>query len=133
MTTSLVPVQTAIYEELVASGLFGTRVYDEVPESGEARFPYCEIGEWDGAPDDVVGGDGGDDALTLNMWSRHKGKKEILNLMDGVRRLFHAKTLITADKESVHLFVTFQRTFREANGVDRRGVVVLRVLHHIDS
>lgn len=123
-------IQKAIYQAIVDTGLVGTRVYDEIPESDETEFPYVAIGESDGSPDDVECSEGTDDALTLQIWSRYQGFKEVKNIIDGLRPVLHNVSFTVPGRSDVNVWFDFERTFRDSNGVDRRGIVQLRIIHH---
>ncbi len=123
-------VQKAIYQAILASSVVGARVYDEVPESGDTEFPYVVIGERDGTPDDVTCQDGVDAFLTLHIWSRARGWKEVNDITDGLRPFLHAVEFQVEGRSSVHCWFELERSFRDPNGVDRHGVITLRILHH---
>ena len=123
-------IQKAIFQAIVGSGVVGNRVYDEIPESGETEFPYIAIGESDGSPDDIECQDGTDDALTLQIWSRYQGFKEVKDVIDALRPVLHNIEFTVPGRSDVHVWFDFTRTFRDSNGVDRRGIVQLRILHH---
>lgn len=88
MSSASWALQTAIFAALSANTglktLLGTppRIYDEVPRS--AAMPYLVIGEDKQADWSTATDTGTEHALTLNVWSRARGRKECKTITDTI-------------------------------------------------
>lgn len=81
-------IQKALYEKLSADAtLMGlvSGVYDSVPERSE--FPYITIGNIAASDNSKLGAVGYIVSASLNVYSRGKGRKEVLAIMDRVKLL----------------------------------------------
>jgi hypothetical protein len=81
-------IQKALYEKLSADAtLMGiiSGVYDHVPERSE--FPYITIGDIAASDNSRLGMQGHVVSANLNVYSRGKGRKEVLAVMDRVKLL----------------------------------------------
>lgn len=80
------PTQKAVYELLVAG--LSCAVYDDVPDSPvgapEALFPYAVVGEDTAVAWDTDSSLGAAVAVTVNLYSRYSGKKELKELIEEV-------------------------------------------------
>lgn len=118
----------------VASG----RIYDDVPDAAasasapDSEFPYVVIGEMDSIPDDADGAAGRDDGemetLTLHIWSRYQGQKEVKQIMQQIKDLLH-NTTITYSGRTANLWVRARRSFLDPDGRTRHGVVSIEAIH----
>ena len=62
-------------------------IHDHVPAS--AAFPYVAIGETESVPWGAKDFSGMEHTLTLNVWSRYKGRKEAKQIMAAMCELYH--------------------------------------------
>lgn len=122
-------VQEAVWAALAAADVAGGRIYDD-PENvvGEDwTDAYVDLGEQQYIARDVQCAAGGDDFLTLHIYSRAEGKQDVQDIaaaidaaLNGVSLTVSGRTFATAHVETI-------RTFREPDGRTRHGVVTVRV------
>ncbi|HEY6633166.1 MAG TPA: DUF3168 domain-containing protein [Rhizobiaceae bacterium] len=115
--SSAAELQRAIFEALRGNGalaaLVGTRIFDHAPAN--VAFPYITFGrtsvyDWSTATES-----GTEQLLTLHAWSKGKGKKEVLEIMELTRQ-----TLDDAALElEGHRLVNLRLEFSEARYDDR--------------
>src|SRR5690606_23892259 len=99
-------LQVAIFSLLKneSPSIAGGRIYDTVPESVSSatapgsEFPFVQIGDVDVISDDVDAADGSRhdgvmETLTLHVWSRYRGQKEIKQIMQQIKNLLHDTTV----------------------------------------
>ena len=115
--SSAAELQKAIFEALGANGalaaLVGTRIFDHAPAN--AAFPYITFGRTS-VYDWSTGTESGTEQLfTLHVWSKAKGKKEVLDIMELARTTLHDAPL---DLEG-HSLVNMRLEFSEARYDDR--------------
>ncbi len=127
MSIFLTPVQTAIYNRLVAQ-ISSAQVFDDVPGLPEGKpdsdFPYIVIGEDTGAPwdtDDVLGSQV---FIMLHVWSRYEGKKQAKEIMSDIYNALNrqAPNLVAVGFRFVDCLFDFAEVFDENDGVTRHGV-----------
>lgn len=119
----------------IASG----RIYDRVPDSAssatapDSEFPFVAIGEMDSIPDDVDGASGRDDGemetLTLHIWSRYAGQKEVKEIMQQIKDKLHNVNLTVTGRNSALAWVRSRRSFMDPDGRTRHGVMSIEVIH----
>ena len=114
---SAADLQKAIFEALGANGalaaLVGTRVFDHAPVN--AAFPYITFGRTS-VYDWSTGTESGTEQLfTLHVWSKAKGKKEALEIMELARGTLHDAAL----ELEGHKLVNLRLEFSEARYDDR--------------
>lgn len=88
MTAPAVDLQKALFEALVgdaalSSVLGGEKIFDHAP--ADVRFPYVTFGrtslyDWSTSTES-----GTEQLFTLHVWSKAKGRKEVLDIMQIVR------------------------------------------------
>jgi hypothetical protein len=127
-------VEDRIYDVLTgAPALAGGRVFGNVPPSTSSTvqtFPYIHIGETDAIPDDVSPGDDGQaENITLHVWSRYAGQKEVKQLMDSIKTRLHGVELAVSGRASAISWVRSMRNFNDPDGKTRHGVVGIEVIH----
>ena len=114
---SAAELQKAIFEALAANGalavLVGARVFDHAPAN--AAFPYITFGRTS-VYDWSTGTESGTEQLfTLHVWSKAKGKKEALEIMELARATLHDAAL----ELEGHKLVNLRLEFSEARYDDR--------------
>ncbi|MEW9806807.1 DUF3168 domain-containing protein [Mesorhizobium marinum] len=110
-------LQKAIFAALGASPalapLVGARIFDHAPAN--VAFPYITFGRTS-VYDWSTGSESGTEQLfTLHVWSKGKGKKEALEIMDLARAVLHEAALVL---DGYHL-VNLRLEFSEARYDDR--------------
>lgn len=137
-------VQQAVFAALdgkitVETAAAAVAIHDSVPDAAasaaapDSAFPYVQVGEADAIADDVSalagGDDGEDETLTLHVWSRYPGQKEIKLIMEAAKALLHQKPLNVAGRASALAFVRARRAFLDPDGKTRHGVLSVEVYH----
>jgi hypothetical protein len=111
MTSAAAELQTAIFAALtndsaLVAELGGAKVYDEPPAN--AQFPYITFGRtsvYDWSTGTEIGTE---QLFTLHIWSKEKGKKEVLEIMElARRRLDQAELPLGGGHELVNLRLEF--------------------------
>ena len=116
------------------------RIYDDLPDevasatAPDEVFPYVHVGEMDSIPEDVSastgsGDDGEQETITLHVWSRYGGQKEIKQIMQQIKDLLHGQSLTVSGRASAHLYVRSRRSFLEQDGKTRHGVMSIEGIH----
>lgn len=124
-------LQKSIYAALAAdpqiTGLLGSaRIFDDVPQRSE--FPYLTLGQstlrdWSTATDA-----GDEHLLTLHVWSRSDGRREVHELMAAVHGALHDRALALEGHRLVNLRHEFSDARREPDGETYHGIVRLRAV-----
>lgn len=106
MTAAALELQEAVFTALVAdaalvAALGGPRFHDLTPAG--LAFPYITFARAT-AYDWGTGTEGGSEHLfTLHVWSKHKGRKEALTLVELARAALHDRVLALATRSLVNL------------------------------
>lgn len=121
MTSAAAELQTAIYQALTADNallaeLGGPHIYDQAPAT--VSFPYITFGRTS-VYDWSTGAESGTEQLfTLHIWSKARGKKEVLEIMELARlRLDNAALPLDG-----HHLVNLRLEFAEARYDDDLAV-----------
>lgn len=87
-------VQATVASDTELTALIGARLFDRVPD--RARYPYVTHGavetlplEGEGEAADDPGGAAVQHLMTLDVWSRARGRREVLAVLAGLRRALH--------------------------------------------
>ncbi|PSJ61342.1 DUF3168 domain-containing protein [Pseudaminobacter soli (ex Li et al. 2025)] len=110
MTASAVELQKAIFSVLEADSaliglLGGAKVFDRAPD--DQPFPYLTFGRTS-VYDWSTGTEKGSEHLfTLHVWSKAKGKKEALEIMEAARKRLDAGSLALDSHHLVNMRLEF--------------------------
>jgi len=106
-------LQRSVYQALAGSSdltalLGGTRIYDDAPQG--AAFPFITLGQsvvrdWSTGTED-----GAEHDLTLHVWSRAGGKKQVAEIIEAIRTVLHDQPLMLTD----HHLINLRHEFSEA-------------------
>jgi hypothetical protein len=124
-------LQKAVYGALVDDSgvlalLGGPRVYDDVPRG--AAFPYLTFGPGV-ARDWSTGTEAGTEhLLTLRVWSRAGGEREVHQILDAIRAALHDAALAPAGHRLVNLRHEASETQRDADGETYLGSARFRAV-----
>lgn len=121
-------VQQSIYAALSAdSTLMGlvTGIYDG-PDQNQA-MPYITIGEGTGVPEDLVIETGAQSTNTIQIWDKSQGMAKLKQIMDRITTVLHRKALAISGTQAVECVLEFAETFRDSDGVTRRGGMRFRI------
>lgn len=130
MSDSLYAVQAAIKTSLLADATFtasvGTRVYDHVPDS--PTFPFVTVGESTAIPFDTKDLTGMEQTVTLHVWSRYRGRKEVKDIMAAAYDVLNRGTLSVSGHVFHDCTFEFADTFVDPDGLTYHGVARYRVI-----
>jgi hypothetical protein len=131
MSASGLALQQAIFIALtndapLLAALGGPHVFDGAPQS--RTFPYVTFAQTR-VVDWSTGSEAGDEhLLTLHVWSRAAGKKEVHVLITALREALHEAPLTLDGHRLVNLRHEFSEIRREPDGETWRGLVRLRAV-----
>lgn len=120
-------VATAIYSRLTGDAtLVGLveGIYDDVPQ--DTAYPYVVIGEETTVNNGSKTLDGQEYTLTLHVWSRYRGFKEVKQIMERIYTLLHNYDLSATGASVANLRQEFTSTLMDADGLTRHGVIRFR-------
>ena len=124
-------LQRGVYQALAGSLelttlLGGVRVYDDAPQA--APYPFITLGQsvirdWSTGSED-----GAEHNLTLHVWSRSGGKKQMLEITEAIRAVLHNQPLALADHHLVNLRHEFSEARLDPDGDTFHGIVRYRAV-----
>ena len=124
-------LQRGVYQALAGSLdlttlLGGVRVYDDAPQA--AVFPFITLGQsvirdWSTGTED-----GAEHGLTLHVWSRAGGKKQMLEITEAIRAVLHDQPLMLPDHHLVNLRHEFSEARLDPDGDTFHGIVRYRAV-----
>jgi len=124
-------LQRGVYQALAGSLdlttlLAGVRVYDHAPQS--ALYPFIILGQsvirdWSTGTED-----GAEHNLTLHVWSRTGGKKQVLEIIEAIKDVLHDQPLALPDHHLVNLRHEFSEARLDPDGDTFHGVVRYRAV-----
>lgn len=131
METAGWALQRSIYAALIGDAtlttlLGGTHVYDHVPRG--TGFPYITIGQTTERDWSSGNEEGSEHTLTLHIWSKAAGRKEVQTIMAAVRTRLHDQTLALAGYRLVNIRHEFSDLRRETDGETLRGLMRFRAV-----
>lgn len=124
-------LQRGVYQALAGSPalgslLGGTRIYDDPPQA--ASYPFITLGEstlrdWSTGTED-----GAEHLLTLHVWSRSGGKKQVQDIIEEIKSALHDRPLSLIDHHLVNLRNEFSEVRPDPDGDTFHGVVRYRAV-----
>lgn len=124
-------LQRGVYQALVGSSVLttllgGPRIYDDAPRA--AAFPFVTLGQsvirdWSTGTED-----GGEHELTLHVWSRAGGKREVLAIVEAIKAALHDQPLLLEDHYLVNLCRQFSEVRLDPDGDTFHGIVRYRAV-----
>lgn len=126
-------IQSAIYALLtnVTPAIAAGGVH--APAADDVDFPHIEIGDSQTVTDDVQGSDGGDEFITLHVWSRPGGGRsfeEVKRISAAVKTTLHGVAIVGDSLSFGVAWVQTQRSIRDPDGVTLHGTLDVRVTHY---
>jgi hypothetical protein len=131
MTAASWALQRSIYQALTNSSeltslLGGDRIYSEAPPA--AQFPFITLGQtvnldWSTGTDD-----GTEHSLTLHVWSRADGAREVHEILEMIRTVLHDQLLALEDHYLVNLRHEFMEARLDPDGETMHGIVRYRAV-----
>jgi hypothetical protein len=131
MTAPAVELQRAIFAALKQHGplaalLGGEKIFDSVPP--KVVFPYVTFGRTS-LYDWSTGTESGTEQLfTLHIWSKGKGKKETLDIMDACKACLHESGLTLDGHHLVNLRLEFAEARYDENLLVHHGLLRFRAV-----
>lgn len=131
MASPCTALQAAILDRLAADPallalLGGARIYDHVPQ--RAAFPFLSVGassvrDWSTATEP-----GHEHTLTLNAWSRHRGRAELYAITDAIAAALEPADLTLDGHRLINLRVEQTAYRREGDGETFAATISLRAV-----
>jgi len=129
-------LQRGVYQALAGSLdlttlLGGVRVYDHAPQS--EPYPFITVGQ--SAVRDWSTGteDGAEHNLTLHVWSRSGGKKQVQEIIETIKDVLHDQPLTLSDHHLVNLRHEFSEARLDPDGDTFHGIVRYRAVTEPDQ
>lgn len=124
-------LQRAIYETLTADAavtavLGGPRIHDDVPRAAE--LPYVTIGQSSTRDWSTGSEDGEEHTLTVHVWSRANGRKQVQEIMGVVRGALDDAALTVVGHRLVNLRHEFCEARRDPDGETYHGLIRFRAV-----
>ena len=124
-------IQRGIYQALANSSnltslLGGARIYDDPPQA--ANLPFVSLGQTELRDWSKGTEDGAEHLLTLHVWSRAGGKKQVHEIIESIRGVLHDKPLTLADHHLVNLRHEFSEARPDPDGDTFHGIVRYRAV-----
>ena len=122
-------VQTAMRNLLIAhpglTALIGpASVYDDVPQG--TGHPYVTIGEIATSDWSTQTRRGHEHIVTMHVWSRHKGRKQVQSIIGEIDSALDGATLTMTGHHMVNLSVIFWTALRALDSETYHGIVRAR-------
>jgi len=128
-------LQRGVYQALAGSSdlttlLGGARIYDDAPQA--APYPFVTLGQsvirdWSTGTED-----GAEHSLTLHVWSRSGGKKQVHEIIEAIKAVLHDQPLMVADRHLINLRLNLRHELSEArldpDGDTFHGIVRYRAV-----
>jgi hypothetical protein len=131
MQSVLLRLQQSIYEALAGdtplnAALGGSRIYDCPPR--DAVFPYVTIDQISARDWSSSSGAGFEHTVTLSVWSRYAGKREVYAAIDAIHGCLHEAELDVCGASLVNLRFEMSSIGREDDGTTHHGVIRFRAV-----
>lgn len=117
--------QEAIYQAL-KTGLAPTKVYDHVPQ--DTSFPYVSIDAQDIVPRDHLASTMEERFVYLSIWSRHRGKKEVWQLIASIYDIVHRQRFAMDAGQMAICHVTRLGANNDLDGLTYIGTMTLKLI-----
>ena len=131
MTAAAAELQKAIFASLSSDAalvalLGGVRIFDQAPAN--VAFPYITFGrtsvyDWSTGTES-----GAEQLFTLHVWSKAKGKKEALEIMELARGTLHDAALALEGHSLVNLRLEFAEARYDDRNEAHRGLLRFRAV-----
>ncbi|MEH6727891.1 MAG: DUF3168 domain-containing protein [Hyphomicrobiales bacterium] len=126
-------IQSAIYTLLtnVTPAIAAGGVH--APAGPDVAFPHIEIGDSHVVADDVQSSHGGDEFITLHVWSRPGSGlsfEEVKRISAAVKTALHGVSIVGDTLSYGMAWVQSQRFIRDPDGATLHGTLDVRVSHY---
>ena len=124
-------IQRGIYQALANSSdltslLGGVRIYDDPPQA--ANLPFVSLGQTELRDWSTGTEDGAEHDLTLHVWSRSGGKKQVHQIIEAIRTVLHDQSLALSDHHLVNLRHELSEARLDPDGDTVHGIVRYRAV-----
>jgi hypothetical protein len=131
MSSASWELQKAVFSKLsgdapVTALLGANRIYNDVPRA--AVLPYVTLAgsairDWSTGSED-----GHEHVLTIGIWSRANGEREVHRVLSAIEDALHDHDLALENHHLVNLRAEFSEVRRDADGETSRGTLRLRAI-----
>jgi hypothetical protein len=139
-------VQQALYAKLIANAPLALllaedpdggspsrpAVYDKPPQpefpENEDAFPFVTIGDTTAAEFDTDDLDGQEMTVTIHVWSRYNGSKQVKEVSDAIHAALHRQSLGVQGAHEVYCYWEFAESIPEPDPLVQHGVTRFRIL-----
>lgn len=131
MSSAAKDLQRSLYQLMrthppLVSLLGSARIYDDVPQ--RAELPYVTFGQslvrdWSTDTED-----GHEHILTLHVWSRVPGRKQVYEIIDVLKGLLHEQAPVLAEHRIVNLRHELSEARRDGDGETYHGIIRFRIV-----
>jgi hypothetical protein len=135
---SLTQIQGAIYSKLTASSAvmaLVTGVYDDVPQAAKSEddgaFPFIVIGDDDYLSWDTDTEVGWQCDFRVHIWSRYRGKKELLDIANAVHNALNRTATSTTGYHVLDINHVSTDSFVEPDGKTRHGILQFKMYFEV--
>lgn len=123
-------LQESIYNTLsndnTLTSTLGAGIYDDVIEG--ATYPWIEIGNETSIDYSTKNISGSQYTVTLHIWSRYAGSKEVKQIMDRLHDLLHDSDITVTGFNLINVRFEFGDIMRDPDGKTRHGVMRFRAI-----
>jgi hypothetical protein len=131
MSSSAASLHDAILAALTADsylvGLLGAaRVFDQIPQP--PPYPYIVLGQTNARDGDADDAPTDEHTVTLQVWSRARGRREVQTIVDAIRTTLHDAALPLVGHRLINLRHEFSEARRDSDGVTFRGLARFRAV-----
>lgn len=128
-------LQEAIYAVLIDNPLLvealgGAKIYDRAPE--DVSFPYVAFANLSTRDGSTSTESGYECRITLNVWSRHSGKREAFDVLHLLRLSLEGQNLALANYALVNLREEFSDVSQDRDRLTFRGTIRFRAFIEIN-
>jgi hypothetical protein len=118
-------------ESVLAGSPTEPAIYDAPPQQQESEaasfFPYVVIGDDTAAEFDTDDVNGQETTITLHVWSRYRGKREVKLVIDALYDALHDVSLTIAGQSTVYCFWEFAESVPDPDPLIQHGVTRFRI------
>lgn len=123
-------IQKSIYDELLGyyplTSMVEDRIYDHVPQN--TVYPYVSIGDDTSVAWDTDLDNGSETTLTIHVWSRMRGRREVKEVMQQIYAALHKTDLSIVGAHTVFCHFDFSESLLDSDGITRHGVIRFRII-----
>lgn len=127
-------IQAAVYVALTGNAALMdlvTGVHDAVSQPADSgsqlAFPYVVVGDDTHIPFDTDTSVGADTTITIHVWSRHEGRKEVKEIQGAIYDVLHRQSIPITGFHLVGIDWLGSESFTDSDGLTRHGVQTFRI------